>query len=197
MNPGVSRAASTSLPRLLSITLLQVQGAPPDVLPSPPAPCLAPVTTARCRCGIALSPCLPPLPHTFALRSKIILTLVFNVFASDLVNMGNHLSRPRILTARPLCTPPFFSRVAEALRHASHSLTLSKTDSRTRVPLMGSGHRQDRIYHQDHRSQPGASPRTCPRRRKVLPRRYVRSPTTRLPVRRRPVPHSRKPVPFG
>ena len=71
------------------ITLSQFQGALPDVLPSPPAPCLASVATVRCRCKTALGLCLPPLSHTLALHSKIILTPPFHVFAPDLVSASD------------------------------------------------------------------------------------------------------------
>ena len=97
------------LPQLWSTTLLQVQGVPPDFLPSPPAPCLASIATAHCRCKIAPGPCLPPLHHTLALRSKIILTSLVHVFAPHLANICRQLARrPHIITIRPLCTPPSF-----------------------------------------------------------------------------------------
>ena len=47
------------LPRIWSITLLQFQGALPAVLPSSPAPYLASVATARCKCKT-----VPSLPYS-------------------------------------------------------------------------------------------------------------------------------------
>ena len=60
-----------------------------------------------------------------------------HVFAPRLLNMCNHLPRPRILTARLLCIMPSFLASPKPSVHASHSLTSLKTGSRTRTPLTG------------------------------------------------------------
>ena len=110
---------------------------------------------------IAPGPCLPPLSHTLVFRSKIILTSLFHVFAPHLVDMGNHPPRPRILTARPLFTPPFFSRrrsppfTHHTLRHCQR-----RPHVQERLSWV-SGYQKDRLYYQDYRPQPDASPRTC------------------------------------
>ena len=54
-----------------------------------------------------------------------------------LVNMGHQLPRRRILTARPLCTWPSFLTSPKPSVHASHSLTLLKVGSPTKMPLNG------------------------------------------------------------
>ena len=77
-------------------SLYCIQGALPDILPSPPAPCLASVATARCRCKTGPGPCLPLLPHTLALHSKIILTSRVYVFTPHLVNMCQQPASERL-----------------------------------------------------------------------------------------------------
>ena len=111
MNPCVSRAASTPAPRLLSITLSQVQGAVPAVLPSPPAPCPASVPTARCKCRTAPTPCPPPLPHMLVLRPKIILIPLSHVFECT---WSTWVTNYQDVVSSPLapCVPgPPFSRL--------------------------------------------------------------------------------------
>ena len=155
---------------------MQVRGAPPDVLPSPPALCLASVATARCRCKTAPGSCLPPLPHTLALRSKIILTSLVHVFAPHLVSICRQLARRPVSSpfAPRVPRPPLSRRRSPPFMHN----TLAFLKTRLRTNAFDRRHRQDGIYHQDHRSQPGSSPRACPRRTKVLPRRHIRSLTT-------------------
>ena len=52
----------------------------------------------------------PPLPHTLALCSKIILTHLFHAFAPHLLDMGHQPPRPRILTGPSVPRPPFSRR---------------------------------------------------------------------------------------
>jgi hypothetical protein len=125
------------------------------------------------------------------------LTLLLHVFAPHLLNMGNHLPCPRILTACPSCTPSFRaspkpSGTRHTLRHRQGRVHLQERFRWT------SDCRQDRIHNPDYRLRPCPTPRTRPRCSKVLPRCHKRPPITPLPVRRLPVPYAcRKPIPLG
>ena len=106
MNPGVSRAASTSASTTRVDHSIAGSGSGSRRSPTPPAPYLVSVATARCRCRTAPGQCPLPLPHTPISRSKIMVTPLFHVVELHLVNMGHQLRIRCILTARPLCTRP-------------------------------------------------------------------------------------------